>query len=72
MPEISFIQTCECILYTGKAGCNAKARYLVSVGTRKSDSQYSCGRHLARTCEAFVAAELRDAPVLTVTIVRSS
>jgi hypothetical protein len=57
---------CECKDGTGLNGCQARASWLVGwpVGGR----QYSCGRHLNRTCWAMVEAEMpRRNVTLTVT-----
>lgn len=50
--------------------CGARASWIVAVGTRKSDAQASCGRHLNLTCTAMRGAETRATVTLTVTPVR--
>ena len=47
--------------------CGASAAWIVAVGSRKSDAQRSCRRHLSRTCDVMRAAENRAGVVLTVT-----
>lgn len=42
-------------------GCQAPPVWCVSVGTRHTDAQLSCGRHLNRTCVAMLGAEGRQA-----------
>jgi hypothetical protein len=51
----------DAVLRLGPAGCLIPPIWLVAVGTRHSDAQYSCGRHLNRTCEAMLGAEGREA-----------
>lgn len=38
--------------------CSAVPKWQVRAGSRVTDAQYSCGRHLDRTCEAMAGAEL--------------
>ena len=60
-------RTCECAEGTGLDGCKAAATWMVGVGTRVSDRQLSCGRHLNRVCWAMVAGEAPRNPSLTIT-----
>lgn len=60
-------RTCECTDGTGPDGCPATATWQIGVGTRKSDRQVSCGRHLNRVCWAMVSAEAPRNANLTVT-----
>lgn len=62
--------TCECFVDTTGLVCGSRARWLVGVGVRKTDAQFSCGIHLSRTCEMMLVAEDRPGAVLTVTRVR--
>jgi len=47
--------------------CGARTAWVVSVGSRKSDAQRSCKRHLSRTCEVLQGAENRTGVTFTVT-----
>jgi hypothetical protein len=38
-------------------GCVISASWLVGVGTRKMDRQYTCGRHFNQVCWAMVGAD---------------
>lgn len=58
---------CECTENTGPDGCPAQASWLVGIGSRATDRQYSCGRHLHRTCRAMLGAEEPRTAALTVT-----
>lgn len=50
--------------------CQARASWLVGAGIRITDRQYSCARHLHRTCRAMLGAELpRRRIMLSVTAV---
>ena len=40
--------------------CPRLASWLVRVGTRKTDEQTACARHLSRTCRAMAGAEDRE------------
>jgi hypothetical protein len=60
---------CECFVGFGMETCTARAAWLVGVGKRKVDAQYSCGRHLHQTCHLLRKAEGRDV-VLTVVLVQ--
>ncbi len=51
----------RCEIREAPLGCNAPPVWVVTVGTRQSDRQYSCGLHLNRTCMAMLAAEGREA-----------
>lgn len=51
--------------------CGARASWVVAVGTRKSDAQASCGRHLNLTCTTMQAAEQRTGVAFTVTAIPS-
>lgn len=64
------MKNCECTENTGSEGCNAAALWLVGIGSRKTDRQLSCGRHLNRTCEAMIQAEMPRRAVLTIAPVR--
>ena len=55
---------------SGLDGCKATAAWLVRVGTRTTDGQRSCGRHLNRTCELMLFNEGRRGATLTITAVR--
>jgi hypothetical protein len=55
--------TCECRQFPNEPPCRASATWLVRVGTRQSDAQRSCARHLSKTCIAMGQA---DKPLLTV------
>jgi hypothetical protein len=46
--------------------CPAVALWLVQIGTRKTDAQLSCGRHLNLVCAAMAVTEERPV-ALTVT-----
>jgi hypothetical protein len=46
--------------------CPAEALWVVAVGSRKTDEQASCGRHLSRVCSALQGAEFRENVRLTV------
>jgi hypothetical protein len=60
---------CECPeLRTGRP-CGLAAVWFVQVGSRQSDGQYCCGKHLHGTCEAMSGAELPRRAALTVTAV---
>jgi hypothetical protein len=61
MSEIPFTQTCQFAGGRGRNGfeCGCRALWLVSVGTRRTDAQYSCGLHLSSTCTALLSAEDR-------------
>ena len=65
---------CECPEFRSGVPCGHAAKWLVRVGTRKSDAQFSCSHHLSRTCDITLRAEvmLADRTVsLTVTAVTS-
>lgn len=47
--------------------CGARASWLVAVGSRKTDAQRSCGRHLNLTCDVLFWAEQRTDATLTIT-----
>lgn len=47
--------------------CGARASWLVSVGSRRSDAQLACGRHLNMAALAMLGAEGRASAVLAVT-----
>jgi len=47
--------------------CRARGTWRVAVGTRQSDAQLACGRHLNSVCLAMRAAELPRHAFLTVT-----
>jgi hypothetical protein len=51
---------------TLEVACGFNARWLVRVGSRKMDGQYSCGIHLSATCSLMLRAEERDGATLTV------
>lgn len=59
--------TCECTENTGPDGCPAQAAWLVGIGSRTIDRQYSCGRHLHRTCRMMLEAEKPRHAALTIT-----
>lgn len=48
---------CECPEFSTGLPCGRAAKWLVQVGTRKVDAQFSCARHLSMTCEAMLHAE---------------
>jgi hypothetical protein len=48
---------CECVYGIRSARCRVPAEWLVGVGQRQIDRQYSCTRHLSRTCWAMVEGE---------------
>jgi hypothetical protein len=52
------VRRCECTEGTGPHGCQATAQWLVGIGSRMTDRQLSCGRHLNRTCWLMLGAEL--------------
>lgn len=54
---------------TGKP-CRARASWIVAVGSRTTDEQAACGRHLNLALTAMVDAERRPVAVLTVRKVR--
>lgn len=56
---------CECTENTGLV-CPARASWLVGIGSRTSDRQYCCGRHLHRACRAMLEAEKPRHAALTV------
>lgn len=58
---------CECTEVTSGLGCRITASWLVGVGSRKSDAQLSCGRHLNITCQLMASLEGRAGVTLTVT-----
>lgn len=37
--------------------CTLQAQWVVRFGNRRGDEQRSCGRHLARTCEAMMGVQ---------------
>jgi hypothetical protein len=52
-------------------GCQARAIWRVAVGSRSSDAQLSCRRHMSQACQAMAEAEFpRAAVVLSVMAVR--
>ena len=55
---------CECLIGATGEWCKATATWCVQVGTRQSDAQDSCKRHLSQTCWAMLQGESR---ALTVT-----
>jgi hypothetical protein len=57
MPTIRYCQD----RFYGTAKCQSLAIFVVSVGDRKFDAQDTCRRHLARTCDALLGAENRNA-----------
>jgi hypothetical protein len=65
------VKRCECTDGTGPDGCPARGTWRVQVGTRKTDAQRSCGRHLNRVCLAMEGAEGRQNTVLTLTYLRA-
>ena len=64
------IPTCEVFVPSRAVLCGARALWLVAVGSRKTDAQYSCGIHLSRTCGLMLKAEDRGSAVLTVALVQ--
>lgn len=61
---------CESLKFGSGLPCNQPAEWLVQVGTRKADAQFSCGRHLSMTCKSLYEAENPRKPSLTVTAVK--
>jgi hypothetical protein len=57
--------TCESLKWSG-VSCGSPAAWLVRVGSRASDEQAACGRHLNSACQALYGAEGRSGAVLTV------
>ena len=47
--------------------CRARASWRVSIGSRRSDAQLACGRHLNMAALAMLGAEGRASAVLAVT-----
>jgi hypothetical protein len=60
------VKRCECTENLGPGGCPAAASWRVRVGTRRTDAQLSCGRHLHRVCLAMTGAEAPRNASLTV------
>jgi hypothetical protein len=59
---------CELVIHWyGPEPCGARPSWLVGVGSRASDAQLSCSRHLAGTCRLRLRAEQRSGASLTVT-----
>jgi hypothetical protein len=63
---------CECTDLAGPDGCHAQAIWLVAVGSRQSDAQRSCGRHLNRTCWLMTGGEGDRHVTLSVTMVQAN
>ena len=61
------VRGCECPEFRSGLICGSLPKWLVMVGTRKSDAQLSCGVHLNATCALMLAAEGRSGAALTVT-----
>jgi hypothetical protein len=59
--------TCECTENRTGLRCPARASWLVGVGSRVSDRQLACGRHLHRICRAMLGADLPHHVTLTIT-----
>lgn len=60
---------CECPGFRTGLTCGHVAKWIVQLGTRKTDAQLSCTHHLSRTCEIMLSAEGRRGASLTVTAV---
>ena len=60
---------CECPEFRSGLTCGHAAKWLVQLGTRKTDAQFSCTHHLSRTCALMLGAEGRRGAALTVTAV---
>ena len=58
---------CECPEFRTGLTCGKAPKWLVQVGTRKTDAQLSCARHLSGTCTIMLSAEDRPAATVTVT-----
>jgi hypothetical protein len=50
---------CESVQERTGLPCPARALWIVGVGTRKSDEQAACARHLSAACTALESAEGR-------------
>lgn len=57
---------CESPRVTDGVRCSNPAVWVVSVGTRNMDSQWSCATHLHQTCKIMYEAEERAGAVLSV------
>jgi len=54
--------------YTGVPECTHPAKALVQVGTRQSDAQRTCARHLAQTCQLMVYGDGYGRPPRPLTV----
>jgi hypothetical protein len=63
-------KTCESVVDGIDRPCRQPAQWKAQVGTRETDAQLACGRHLSPVCQAMYEAEAPRRPVLTVTAVR--
>ena len=57
---------CESVQESTGQPCRAAALWIVSAGTRKSDEQAACCRHLSPACAAMAGAEGRRGAWLSV------
>lgn len=64
-------ERCEWNRQNGEV-CINEAAFIVSIGTRKFDSQRSCSRHLAATVAAMVGAEAQHGLDKTVELDKSA
>lgn len=60
---------CEHVDDAGRK-CRQPAGWRVRVGSRRTDEQYACARHLNQTCAAMYSAENRASAELIVGSVR--
>lgn len=59
-------EKCACTRLSDDRLCEAAGTFLVGIGTRQLDRQWSCSRHLAETVIRFTGAEGGPGTAVTV------